>query len=445
MIQDAQFPLLLKGSRYADRLPIGNPDIIRNVNHDRLKQFYADWYRPDLMAVVAVGDFKKADIEFQIRAHFGSIPAPSSPRPRPTFTVPDQQGTEVRSIVTDPGIPALRVSATSTMAAREQVTIGVPPAHGRAVVRGDAVRAAGRYLVQAPNAPFLRAQTDRDLFVRTIEVTSLDALVARGNVERGLAALVTELARVARFGFTAPELSRMKLNLQRGLERAVVEKDKSPSGPLADEFVRNFILDEPIPGIVYEYGLNQRFLPEITLAEVNAVAKGWMPDRNRVVAISAPENDKASLPNEVKLAGVISTTDTERLTAYVDTVSNKPLLANLPKTGAVARTSATDALGITEWTLSNGARVVLKPTTFKQDEIVRAVSPGGTSLASDEDFVPAETADAVIAQGGLGGFSRIDLDKVLAGTTASVRPTSDPPKKDSQAAPPARISRRCSS
>jgi zinc protease len=213
----------------------------------------------------------------------------------------------------------------------------------------------------------------------------------------------------------------MKLNLQRGLERAVVEKDKSPSGPLADEFIRNFMQDEPIPGIVYEYGLNQRFLPEITLAEVNAVAKNWIPDRNRLVAISAPEGDKASLPTDVKLASVISATDSERLTAYVDTVSNQPLLARQPVAGAVANTSTTDAIGITEWTLSNGVRVVLKPTTFKQDEIVfRAVSPGGTSLASDEDFVPAQTADAVIAQGGLGSFSRSDLNKVLAGTTASV-------------------------
>jgi zinc protease len=419
-INDAQFPLLLKGSRYAERLPIGQPEIIRNVNHDRLKQFYTDWYRPDLMAVVVVGDFNKANIEFQIRAHFGSIPAASSARPRPTYTVPDQTGTAY-SVITDPEATNTRISASSTMAAREQMTIGSYRQHMVEQLFSAMLSARLADIAQAPNAPFLRAQTDRDLFVRTIEVTSLDALVAKGGVERGLAALFTEVARVARFGFTAPELSRMKLNLQRGLERAVVEKDKSPSGPLADEFIRNFIQDEPIPGIVYEYGLNQRFLPEITLAEVNDVAKGWMPDRNRVVAISAPETDKASLPNDVKLASVISSTDAERLTAYVDTVSNQPLLARAPSAGAVASTSTTDAAGITEWTLSNGVRVVLKPTTFKQDEIVfRAVSPGGTSLASDEDFIPAETADAVVSQGGLGSFSRSDLNKVLAGTTAYV-------------------------
>jgi zinc protease len=420
-INDMQFPLLLKGSRYADRMPIGKPEIIRNVNHDRLKQFYTDWYRPDMMAVIAVGDFNKANMEFAIRSHFGSIPAATSPRPRPTYTVPNQTGTAY-SVITDPEATNTRISATSTMPAREQMTIGSYRQHMVEQLFGAMLSSRLVDISQTPNAPFLRAQADRDLFVRTIEVTSLDALVAKGNVERGLSALFTELARVERFGFTAPELARMKLNLQRGLERAVVEKDKSPSGPLADEFIRNFIQDEPIPGIVYEYGLNQRFLPEITLAEVNAVAKGFMPDRNRLVAISAPEVDKATLPNDVKLAGVISATDAERLTAYVDTVSNKPLLARAPTAGSVAGTTTTDTLGITEWTLSNGVKVVLRPTAFKQDEIVfRAVSPGGTSLASDADYIPAETADAVVAQGGLGEFSRIDLDKVLAGTTASVR------------------------
>ena len=420
-IQNAQFPLLFKGSRYADRLPIGNPDIIRTVSYARLRQFYTDWYRPDLMAIIVVGDIDKTTIEAQVKSRFGSIPAPASPRPRPSFTVPDQPGTAY-SVITDPETTRALVSVTNTRTAREQRTVGAY--RRRMVEQLFAAMLSARLdeIAQAPNAPFLQAQTDRSLFVRTIEVTGFAALVATDGVERGLSALFTELARVSRFGFTAGELSRMKLNLQRGLERSVVEKDKSPSGPLADEFIRAFIEEEPIPGIVYEFGLNQRFLPEITLAEVNAVATDWMPDRNRVVAISAPESEKAALPDDVTLAGLISAATTERLTAYVDTASNKPLLASAPAAGSVATVSTADALGITEWRLSNGARVVLKPTTFKQDEILfRAVSAGGTSLASDEDFIAADTADAVIAQGGIGSLSRLDLEKVLAGTTASVR------------------------
>ena len=257
--------------------------------------------------------------------------------------------------------------------------------------------------------------------MQTAEVTSLNALVAQGGVERGLTALFTEIDRVARFGFTATELDRQARRLERVLENASVEKNKSPSGPLADEFIRNFLQGEPIPGIVYEFALNKRFLPELTLTEINALAKDWTPDRNRVVAIIAPAKDKASLPDAAKMTAVIAAAGGRPLEAYVDTVSTQPLLDPLPSPGSIATTSTNAPLGITEWRLSNGVRVVLKPTTFKEDEILfRAVSPGGTSLAADRDFIAAETADDVIAQGGLGALRSLDLNKALAGRSVSV-------------------------
>jgi zinc protease len=419
-IQDAQFPVLLKGSRYAERLPIGKPEIIQNASHDRLKQFYADWYRPDLMAVIAVGDFDRSAIEAQIKSRFGAIPAASSPKARPPYSVPDQPGT-IYSVVTDPEATQTTIGVYTKMPAREQATVGAYRQQMVERLFSGMLSARFDEMTQKPNAPFLAADTGRGLFVRTEEATTLNALVPEGGVERGLAALFTEIDRVARFGFTATELNRRKLNLQRFLENAAVEKDTSPSGPLADEFIRNFVQGEPIPGIVYEYALNQRFLPEITLAEVNSLAKEWAPDRNRVVAISAPEKDKANLPNAAKLTAVIAAASGGPLTAYVDTVSTQPLLAPLPSPGSIASTATNEPFGITEWRLSNGIRVVLKPTTFKTDEILfRAVSPGGTSLASDRDFIPAETASEVISQGGLGKLSSIDLNKFLAGTTVSV-------------------------
>ena len=208
-IQDAQFPVLLKGSRYAERLPIGKPEIIQNVNHDRLKQFYADWYRPDLMAVVAVGDFDKAAIEAQIRSRFGAIPAAASPKPRPAYTVPDQPGT-VYSVITDPEVTQTRISVFTKMPAREQSTVGAYRQQMVERLFSGMLSARLDEIAQQPNAPFLAAQTSRGIFVRTAEVTSLNALVAKGGVERGLTALFTEIDRVARFGFTATELDRQK-------------------------------------------------------------------------------------------------------------------------------------------------------------------------------------------------------------------------------------------
>jgi zinc protease len=420
-IQDIQFPILLSGSRYAQRLPIGRPEIIEHVNHERLKQFYADWYRPDLMAVIVVGDVDKAAIEAQIKSHFGSIPAARSPKPRPAYAVPDQPGTRY-SVVTDPETTVTHIGVYGKMAARDQTTVG---AYRRQMVEGlfgGMLSARLDEIAHTPNAPFLQAETQRRLLVRTAETTRVDAFVTEGGIERGLAALFTEIDRVARFGFTATELNRQRLNLQRGLQGAVVEKDKSPSGPLADEFVRNFVLSEPIPGIVNEFALNQRFLPEITLAEVNSLAKEWLPDRNRLVMVSAPGKDRPALPSEPALAAVIKAASGGPLTAYVDRVSTQPLLAKLPSPGAIATGSTNEAWGVTEWVLSNGVRVVLKPTTFKQDEILfRAASPGGTSLASDDDLVAADTASEVVAAGGLGNLGIIDLGKILAGTSVGVR------------------------
>src|SRR6185295_3834515 len=234
------------------------------------------------------------------------------------------------------------------------------------------------------------------------------ALVREGGVEKGLGALFTEADRVARFGFTQTELDRYRLSLLKAFEQLAASNDEHPSDSLADEFIRNFMQQEPIPGIAYENGLVQRFLPEITLADVNSLASAWVPDRNRVVVVSAPKKAGSPVPDEAKLAAVIKGAGGGALTAYVDTVSSRPLLEAMPKPGTIAKTVAKDASGVTEWTLSNGVRVVLDPTTFKQDEILfRAFSPGGTSLASDQDFVAAETADQIVAEGGLGTLSAI--------------------------------------
>jgi zinc protease len=420
-MKDAQLPVLLKGSRYAERSPIGRPEIIRNVSYARLKQFYTDWYRPDLMAVIAVGDFDPAVVEASIKAHFGPIPAAVSPRPRPAYAVPDHPGT-LYAIATDREARGTTVGVFHKGPARNQRTVGAY--RQQMVERLFSGMLSDRLdeIASKPGAPFLAAQTSRGLFVRTAEVTALNALVRDDGVTGGLGALFAEAERVARDGFTATELDRQKLNSKLGLEQALIERDKSPSAPLAAEFIRNFMDDEPIPGIVYEYGMYERFLPQITLAEVNAVAKTWIPDGNRVVLVSAPERAGTKPPTEAALAAVVKESGTRTLSAYVDGVNTKPLLETPPTPGTIARTSTLEALGLTEWQLSNGVRVVLKPTTIKEDEILfRAVSPGGTSLSTDANFIAARTADDVIGLGGLGALSRQDLTRALAGANTAVR------------------------
>jgi zinc protease len=421
-MQDKQFPILLKSSRYAERLPIGDMEVVQSFKHERLKKFYADWYRPELMAVVAVGDFDKATVEALIKSHFESIPKSPAVKLRPSYNVPDHPGT-LFAIATDKEASGTSVAVYSKMPVRDQTTVG--SYRQQMVERLFSGMLSVRFseMAQKPDAPFLGAGAGRGQFVRTKEISTLSAGVKEDGIERGLEALFTEAERVVRFGFTATELDRQKTNSMRALERAVIEKDNQPSGPLADEYTRNFTTQEPIPGIEYEAALHARFLPEITLAEVNALAKDWVPDRNRVVLVNAPEKPGLTVPDQAKLSAVIASAVRKDLTAYVDAVDSQPLLDTVPTPGAVTKTTTKDAFGITEWELANGVKVVLKPTTFKEDEVLfSAFSPGGTSLASDADFIPASTAAMVISRGGLGKFNGVDLRKRLTGKVASAGP-----------------------
>ena len=419
-MQDVQTPILLKNSRYGERVPIGNMEAIERFPPDALKRFYADWYRPDLMAVVAVGDFNPSDVETIIKETFGAIPAAVNPRPRPAFEVPDHADT-LFAVATDPEATATTVGLYNMLPLRDQTTVGAYRQQHVERLYTGMMNARLAELTLRANPPFLKAGIDRGLFVRTKEAAALMALVDAGGIERGLEALATESARAARFGFTATELEREKRDTLRRYEMAYAERDKEESADLAAEFIRNFTQKEPLPGITYEYGMVQRFLPEITLAEVNKVAKDWASG-SRVVLVNAPRRPGLTVPSEARLAAVLESASVRAVQPYVDVASNQPLLERPPEPGTVVESAEEPAFGLTEWVLSNGVRVILKPTRFKQDEVrFRATSPGGTSLASDADYVAAETADQVIGAGGLGPFDPIQLRNALAGKAESVR------------------------
>ncbi len=422
-MRDKLFPVLLKGSRYADRLPIGKPEIIQNGKQERLKQFYADWYRPDLMAVIAVGDFDKAAIEKMITSHFASIPAATKPRPRTMYDVPDHADTAF-AIATDKENSRTSVEIDTLLPARPEGTVG---AYRQKTVDGlFSAMLSARFseLAQTSNAPFTFAGAGRgSFFARSKDSATLFALVKEDGIERGLDTLLTEAERVARFGFTATELDRQKQNVLRTYERNAIEKENRLAASRADEYVRNFLQDETLPTADDEYALHKRLLPGITLEEINKLAREWFPDRNRMVVIQAPEKSALVIPDQAKLTAVIKGAAARDLKPYVDTVASAVLLDSTPTPGTIVKTTTKDAIGVTEWELSNGVRVILKPTTFKEDEILfRAISPGGTSLANDKDYIPASSATQVINAGGVGKFNSIDLRKFMTGKVASATP-----------------------
>ena len=416
------FPIVFKGSRYGERMPIGTPDIIQHGKPERLVQFYKDWYRPDLMAVVAVGDFDKAAIEKLIKNHFGSLPGVANPRPRTNYDVPDRVDTGY-AVSTDQEATSTTIEVNTILPAVEEGTVGVY--RQKTVDRLFSLMLNARFaeIAQKPDAPFIMAVTGRGPFLaRTKDVAFLTALAKEDAVELGLRALLVEAERVARFGFTETELARQKASILRVYEQYTLEKENIESKDKAAEYIRNFLQGETLPSIEDEYALHQRFVPGITLVEINKLAREWFPNsvQNRLVVLTAPQKAGLAIPDEAKLASIIKEPLPAELKAYVDTIGSAALLAAVPAPGKVVNVTKNEKAGLTIWELSNGVKVVLKPTTFQADEILfRASSPGGTSLASDADYVPASTATQLIAAGGLGKFNVIDLGKMLSGKVAS--------------------------
>ena len=420
-IEDEQFPVILRDSRYAERSPIGTVESLETFEHEALRRFYREWYRPDLMGVIAVGDFGGTEVEALLIEHFEGISAPENPRERTEYQVPDHGGT-LFAITTDEELPSTSVTVYHKMALDEEETIG---GYRQRIVEGlynGMLNLRFSEIAREPDPPFLGASSSKGRLVRSKGAYVLSASVPEDGIERGLEVVFTEAERVARFGFTPSELQREKVDILRGIERSYTDRENRRSASYAAEYTRAFLDGEAIPGIEYEYELYKRFVPGITLAEVNQVGSEWIRPENRVVIIAGPEKEDLEMPSEEALLAVLAGVSDMEITPYEETVIDQPLLAEIPEASAVVATREF-AEGIVEWELANGVRVALKPTDFREDQVLfRGFSPGGTSLVSDEEWIPASSATAVIRGGGLGAFNAIDLNRVLTGKVATANP-----------------------
>jgi zinc protease len=421
-IRDKQLPILFKGSRYAERLPIGKKEIVETADRETLMRFYRDWYRPDLMAVIAVGDFDEEWIEGLIQKHFAHIEMPEEIRERKEYPVPDHEET-LFAIATDP--EASRTSVAVCYKSDPLPEKSVADYRRRLVKRlFDVLFNFRMYeLTEKADPPFLGSRAGKGSFVRSKDVFRLSASVKEDGIERGLDAVLTEAKRARRFGFTETELERAKARIMRMTEKWYTEREKTRSRMYAGRYASHFLKGSPVPGFEIELALCRQLLPGITLDNVNRLLDRWITEDNRIILLSAPEKEDLPIPTETELMAVFEAVEEKEVTAYVDKVSEGPLIAEAPKAGKVVSEKKIEGPGVTEWELSNGARVVLKPADFDyQNVVVYAFSPGGHSLASDEEYLSASNAGWIIDRSGVGNFSRSDLRKKLAGKSAKVTP-----------------------
>jgi zinc protease len=421
-MMDEQFPILFKGSKYADRLPIGKVEIVENFEYETLRDFYRDWYRPDNMSVVAVGDFDPAWVEELIKQHFTGIPMPKDPPVREEFEVPDHEET-LFAISSDPEATMSRIAVYYKHLLEEIETIADYREKILADLYNGMLNQRLVELTKEADPPFIFGFSAQGRFLRTKNIYFLMAMVPEGGIERGLEAILTEAKRVKQYGFTETELERQKKETLRAMEQQYNESDKTESSRFASQFVSNFLNDTKAPGIEWEYELYKQVVPDIKLEEINALADKWIRDESRVIMANSPEKDGLEIPTEEDLLAVFNKVEDAEITAYSDDVSDAPLVETPPEGSEVISEEYIEDIDTYQWTLGNGVEVILKPTDFKNDQVLfTAFSPGGHSLASDEDYIAASTAASLINEGGLAHFTEIELEKKLAGKVVNVSP-----------------------
>jgi zinc protease len=422
-MQRKMLTALFHNSKYAERLPIGLMSIVDSCEYDVLRRFYKEWYRPDLQAIIVVGDFNGEEMETKVKELFAKIPAHENAREREVIDIPDHKETIV-SVASDPEAPMGMIMMFYKHALKATVTVNDYRESMVEELMNSMINNRLQELTLLENPPFVQGSSAYTSFLGPKAVFMSFALLQNNNVNAAMEALVVENQRMNQYGFTQTELDREKSSLLKSVEKQFNEKDKRKSESIAQEYVRNFLPPHsPVPGIDYEYNLYKTYLETITLDEVNALAKSMVTDENLVISIMMPDKEGVEIPTDAEILEAYNTFNAEKVEAYVDNVKNEPLIAELPAKGKIAEKEKNKEIGYETWTLENGVRVVIMPTEFKVDEIrFEAISWGGTSLYDQEDDISADIAADIAMESGLGNFDQQELKKQLAGKNVNVSP-----------------------
>lgn len=422
-IMKKQHPALFAGSRYAEREPIGLPEVIKGASRDALVRFYRDWYRPDLMAVIVVGDLDPAWARQEIGKRFGDLQNPATPRPRTRAEVPQAGGTRV-SIETDKELTGTGITVYDLVPHRPESTGNNLRRSIIEQVYQTALDARFEILARKVDAPFTRAGVGAEGLLREIDTFARSASVKQDRVEDALRSLFTEVARVERHGFSEAELARAKADIAEMYRDYEADEGTADGTEYTAEMTRNFFEGELMIGRKAEAAAVRRFLPAITLAELDAVAKSFGSGDNRVVTIAA--RDGVKLPTEARVRELIAEVDKADIGPWQDETNAKPLVATPPAPGKIVAEKTTESIGLTEWTLSNGAKVLVKPTDFEADRVaIVGSSPGGLATVARDALIGARNAEAALAVGGVGELDATALDQALAGKSASAATSID--------------------
>lgn len=418
------------GSQYAKRDVIGDTAVINNFSHKTLRDYYNKWYRPDLQAILIVGDVDVDQIEARIKTMFSDIPAKANAGERPIYEIADNKE-PIISIVKDAEARMTRIEL--------EYKHKKLPADLKLSIAGYLTGAINNLIstimgyrfdeiTQRADAPFVGGYAYYGELVKSADAFQLMVVPKEGKELEGLKAVLSEAEKLRRYGFTQSEVERAKTDMLKSMENSYNDRDNQKNRNLVREYIRHYLDAEPIPGIEWEFQTMQQILPMINADRLNQVVKNYVTDENLIVSFMAPDKPTVLIPSNEVILKTIAEVKSAEIAANKEDDLNKPLIARVPKAGKVKKTTKNASLGTTEWMLSNGVKVVFKPTEFKKDEILMsAFSEGGISkVKKADDLVSATLAASVVVNNGIGEFSQVNLNKLLTGKIASVSPQIGP-------------------
>ena len=416
-------PIKYPGSQYAKRDVIGDTAVINNFTYDALRDYYKKWYGPDNQAIIVVGDINVDEIEAKIKALWAEVPARVNRGERPLYSV-DDNAEPIVAIVRDKEAQYTRIEMEFKKPQIPAQFRGTDMAYVQDLAIElvcDMFNNRLSELSMKPEATFVGAGSYYGELVKLKDAFVAVYLAKQGQEVAAYKDLLTQLEKMRRYGFTHAEFDRVKKEMLAAYEKSYNERNTVRNIQHAQEYIRHYLDGEPIPGIEWEYQMIQQILPALPLDMLNQLAQGLVTDENLIISFQAPEDETVVLPTEAEAVAYLAAVKNEEIEAPVEEAIRENLVEQAPKAGKIKKTAYNETLGTTEWTLSNGVRVVVKPTTFKQDEILfYAFSQGGNSLVATADLPSAALATDVIELGGLADMSATDLQKALTGKRVSL-------------------------
>ncbi|PZX19511.1 zinc protease [Breznakibacter xylanolyticus] len=420
-MSDKLRPIIYAGSKYGQRNVIGDTAVINHFDHQAIFDFYHQWYRTDLQAVIVVGDFDAKMMEQKIIARFSAIPAVENPAPKPVYGVPDNDQ-PIIAMATDPEATNTNISFYIKHPATPDSLKNQQYLRHNILTNfiGQMMNVRLSDLLKKESAPAITANVGMGGFSPTTKVLYASGTAKTNQTLPTFEMLLTECRRMQHHGFTQPELERAKANFLRSIESRFIERQNREHNSYVWDYYSHFTQNAPTCDIAYYRDFVKEVVPGISVNEINTLTASFFTEKNVIITLTAPEKEDIQVPSQNELLAMYEASKHQKVDAYEEKLLAQSLIETVPQKGTVVKDEKLKKFDVHQWTLSNGIKVMVKKTNFKEDEILmNGQSDGGMSQLEDDLWLSAVLMPTLVGEMGMGNHTTSDLRKMLAGKRVS--------------------------